>query len=98
MVVLVSVTPSTSASKMASVPLFLSLLSGSLNIVAYWGYVIWLHRHYTTDSWRGRDFVFSICQFLIAATIVGALFGKGRVRATAFIAGILGFFSGSQQQ
>jgi hypothetical protein len=78
--------------KWRSVPLVLALLSGSLNIVGYWSYVIWLQRHYTTDAWKGQDYVFNICQYVIALTIVGGAFGKGRVRLTACVAGLLGFF------
>jgi hypothetical protein len=78
--------------KWRSIAAFLALLAGSLNIVIYWCYIAWLQRHFTTESWKGRDFAFNICQFLIGWTIIGALFGKGRVRVTLFIAGILGFF------
>ena len=80
------------APKWRSISAFVALLTGSLNIVIYWCYVAWLQRHFTTDSWKGRDFAFNICQFLIGWTIIGSLFGRGRVRITLCIAGILGFF------
>jgi hypothetical protein len=72
--------------------LFAALIASSLNIAMFWGYVSWLHYHYTTDAWKMRDRVYDICLFLIAFTIVGALLGQGRVRGTLCAAGVLGWF------
>jgi hypothetical protein len=71
---------------------FAALLACSLNVVMFWGYVVWLHYHYTTDAWKMRDLVYDICLYLIAFTIAGALLGQGRVRATLCAAGVLGWF------
>jgi len=84
--------PRSEAPKWQNVVLFLGLVSGSLNIVAFWGYVFWLQNHNTISAWRVRDLVFAVCEYLIGATIVGGSFGRGRVRVTVCVAGILGFF------
>jgi hypothetical protein len=41
--------------KWRSTILFAALLTSSLNITAFWGYVVWLHYHYTTDAWKMRS-------------------------------------------
>ena len=77
--------------KWRGILLLLALLAGTLNIAVFWTYVAWLHRHYTTESWKGADFAFRLCEPLIALTIVGALFGRGRTRVVLCLAGVLGF-------
>ena len=72
--------------------LLAALLASSLNIVMFWGYIIWLHYHYTTDAWKMRDFVHAICQYLIAFTFLGSLLGRGQGRGTLCAAGVLGWF------
>ena len=69
-----------------------ALLAGTLNIIVFWGYVVWLQRHFNTESWRGRDLAFGICEYLIGFTFVGGFFGRGRMRAAVCAAGVLGFF------
>jgi len=75
-----------------SIAVLVGLLAGSLNIAVFWAYVAWLHHHYTTESWKGRDLAFSICEPLIVVTIGGGLLGRGRTRMVLCSAGILGFF------
>jgi hypothetical protein len=68
------------------------LVAGSLNIVLYWGWVVWLQMHYTTEAWRVKERLWSISICLILIAVVGGVFGKGRVCALVCLAGILGFF------
>lgn len=69
----------------------LSLMTGSLNIVLYWGWVLWLQRNYITVAWTVQDPYRTISKFLVLITIIAGLFGEGRVRLAVCVAGLLGF-------
>jgi hypothetical protein len=71
---------------------FLALLAGSANILSFWGYVIWLQRHYNPEAWKVADRTYGICLYFMAFTIFGALFGRGRSRGILCAAGVLGWF------
>jgi hypothetical protein len=67
-------------------------VAGSLNLILFWGWVLWLHFHYTTEAWKMQEHFLGIARYLILVTIAGGAFGEGRVQVTVCIAGILGFF------
>ncbi len=72
--------------------LLVGLLAGTLNVFTYWGWVVWLQMHYTTEAWKMHEHFWGIARCLIVATIAGGLCGKGRVQIAVCVAGILGFF------
>jgi hypothetical protein len=75
-----------------SVPVLLALVTGSLNLLMYWGWVLWLQRNYTDQAWRVKESCSGISDWLVVITIAGGLFARGRVRLGVCVAGILGFF------
>lgn len=68
---------------------FSGLCAGTLNVTAWWGWVVWLRFHYTTDSWKVRDVVSDCALWLLFFSIVTAIAGKGRYRLLLAISGVL---------
>lgn len=69
---------------------FLSgVCAGTLNFVVWWAWVVWLHFHYSSTSWKPRDIVSSVGIFLLFYTIGAAAAGTGKYRVLLGMSGIL---------
>ena len=70
--------------------LFVSgLCAGTLNVVLFWAWVVWLHFHYNPASWRVQDIVGDAGLYLLLYSIIAATAGKGRYRLMLGISNVL---------
>jgi hypothetical protein len=71
--------------------LFSGLIACSLNITIYWLHVVWLNIHTDPSSWKLRDEVEEVCNFLIGYAILAGVVGAGRGRLLLVIAAMAGW-------
>jgi hypothetical protein len=69
---------------------FLSgVLASTANFVLWWGWVIWLRFHFTTESWKVREPVSNVAICLLFYSILAAIAGKGPYRVLIGISAVL---------
>lgn len=78
--------------KWRALVLLSSICAGSANSFLFWAWVVWLHFHYTSASWRVRDVMSDFGLLLLWYSIFAALAGKGICRIMLPISGILAVF------
>ena len=81
------------ASKWRKIALVVGLISATLNVVLFAYLALWLHFHYTPESWKVQEVCGNIGIISCVAAFVGSAAGEGdhRARILVSVSAVLGF-------